>query len=184
MDEYIGIIKIFAGNFAPRGWLMCNGQILPISQYSAVFSILGTTYGGDGVSTFALPNLQSRVPLGMGQGPGLSYYAQGQISGSEANTLLIPNMPAHNHPSVLSVSSADAGQGAATVGVSIATPGTLTGRTFTPTMGFNTTTPNIALNQSSVVTAPVGQSSPVNNMQPYMAMNYIICLEGIYPSRP
>jgi microcystin-dependent protein len=184
MDEYIGIIKIFGGNFAPRGWFACNGQLLPISQYTALFSLLGTVYGGDGVTTFALPNLQSRTPIGMGQGPGLSYYAQGQISGSETNTLLQPNIPPHNHPAVLSVSSGDASQGAATAGVSIATPGTLTGRTFTPTMGFNTTTPNIALNQMSVVTAPIGQGMPVNNMQPFMAMNYIICWEGIYPSRP
>ncbi|MES2132344.1 MAG: tail fiber protein, partial [Bacteroidota bacterium] len=120
MDEYMGMIKIFAGNFAPKGWLMCNGQILSIAQNSALFSLLGTTYGGDGVSTFALPNFQSRTPIGMGQGPGLSYRSQGEVSGTENNTLLLPNIPPHNHPAALSVSNADAGQGAATVGASIA----------------------------------------------------------------
>ena len=184
MDEYMGMIKIFAGNFAPKGWLTCSGQLLSIAQNSALFSLLGTTYGGDGVTTFALPNLQSRVPVGMGQGPGLSYRTQGEVSGTESNNLIIPNIPPHSHPAVLSVSSGDGSQGVATPGVSIATPGTLTGRTFTPTMGFNTTTPNIALNQTSVVTAPIGQGLPVNNMQPYIAMMYIICTQGLYPSRP
>ncbi len=184
MDEYIGIIKIFAGNFAPRGWAMCNGQLLPIAQYTAVFSLLGTTYGGDGVTTFALPNLQSRTPIGMGQGPGLSYRSQGEVSGTENNTLLLPNIPPHNHQAMLSASNADAGQGAATVGASIATPGSLSGRTFTSTLGYNTTTPNTILNPASVTTGMVGQGIPVNNMQPFIAMNYIICLEGIYPSRP
>ena len=179
MDEYIGIIKIFGGNFAPRGWAMCNGQLLPIAQYTAVFSLLGTTYGGDGVSTFALPNLQSRTPVGMGQGPGLSYRSQGEMSGTENNTLLTPNLPPHNHQATLSASNADSGQSAATAGASIATPGTLTGRTFSGTLGYNTSTPNTILNPASVTTAMVGQGIPVNNMQPFIAMNYIICLEGI-----
>jgi microcystin-dependent protein len=184
MDEYIGMIKIFAGNFAPKGWYACNGQLLAISQYSALFSLLGTTYGGDGVTTFALPNLQSRTPIGMGQGPGLSYRTQGEISGTENNTLLISNMPPHNHQAMLSVNSADAAQSAATAGASLATPGTLTGRTFTGTLGYNTATPNTVLNQASVTTAPTGQGFPVNNMQPFIAMNYIICWSGLYPSRP
>ena len=184
MDEYLGMIKIFAGNFAPKGWFTCNGQLLPISQYSSLFSILGTTYGGDGVSTFALPNLQSRTPIGMGQGPGLSYRSQGEVAGTENNTLIIPNLPPHNHQAVLSASNADSGQSAATAGASIATPGTLTGRTFSGTLGYNTSTPNTILNQASVTTAATGQGIPVNNMQPFIAMNYIICWSGIYPSRP
>ncbi len=184
MDEYIGIIKIFGGNFAPKGWFTCNGQLLSIAQYSALFSLLGTTYGGDGITTFALPNLQSRAPIGMGQGPGLSYRAQGQVGGSENNTLLVPNIPPHNHPATLSVNNTDSGQGVATTGASIATPGTLSGRTFTATLGYNTATPNTALNAASVTTAPIGQGMPVNNMQPFIAMNYIICWSGVYPSRP
>ena len=185
MDEYLGIIKLFAGDFAPRGWAMCNGQLFSISRYSTLFSILGTTYGGNGVSTFALPNLQSRTPIGMGQGQGLSYRNQGEVSGSEKNTLSIPNLPPHNHQAVLSASNADSGQSAATAGASIATPGTLTGRTFSGTLGYNTATPNTILNPASVTTGVVGQGIPVNNMQPFMAMNYIICVEGgIYPQRP
>lgn len=184
MDEYMGIIKIFAGNFAPRGWLYCNGQLLPISQYSALFSLLGTTYGGDGVTTFALPDLQGRAPIGMGRGPGLSPRVEGERSGVENNTLLISNMPPHNHAAQLSVSSGDSSIAAATVGASISTPGSLNGRTFNSTLGFNTTTPNTALNQASVTTGVVGQSVPVNNMQPFLVINYIICVEGIYPSRP
>ncbi len=184
MDEYIGIIKIFGGNFAPRGWFACNGQLLSIAQYSALFSLLGTTYGGDGITTFALPNLQSRTPIGMGQGPGLSYRAQGQLGGSENNTLILPNIPPHNHPASLLVNNTDASQSTATGGVSLATPGTLAGRTFTATLGYNTATPNTALNQASVTTSPVGQGMPVNNMQPFIAMNYIICWSGIYPPRP
>ncbi len=184
MEEYLGMIKIFAGNFAPRGWLMCNGQILSIAQNTALFSLLGTTYGGDGVTTFALPNFQSRAPIAMGQGPGLSYRVQGEVSGSENNTLLISNLPPHNHQAVLSASNADAGQNAATVGASIATPGSLSGRTFTGTLGYNTSTPNTVLNPASVTTTVTGQGIPVNNMQPFIAMNYIICTQGLYPSRP
>jgi microcystin-dependent protein len=184
MDEYIGIIKLFGGNFAPKGWLMCNGQLLSISANTALFSLIGTTYGGDGVSTFALPNLQSRVPIGMGQGPGLSTYVQGQTGGTENNTILLTNMPPHNHQAVLNVSNGDSTIGAATAGASIATPGALNGRSFAPTLGFNTTTPATALNNASVSVGVAGSGLPVNNIQPYIAMNYIICTEGVYPPRP
>lgn len=183
MDEYMGIIKIFAGNFAPRGWAMCNGQLLPISQYTALFSILGTTYGGDGVSTFALPNLQSRVPVGMGRGPGLSLYTQGQLAGNEQNTLLIANLPVHTHTAQFSVSSGNSGQSAATAGATIATPGTGSSRSFSATLGFNTSAPDTTLNANSVVNAATGGNAPVNNIQPVIALNYIICLQGIFPSR-
>ena len=97
MDEYIGIIKIFGGNFAPRGWAFCNGSLLPISQYDAVFALLGTTFGGDGQTTFALPDLRSRTPIGTGQGPGLSSFVEGQVGGNENVTLLTQNIPTHIH---------------------------------------------------------------------------------------
>lgn len=184
MDEFLGIIKIFGGNFAPTGWFMCNGQILAISQYQALFSLIGTTYGGNGVTTFALPNLQGRIPIGMGQGPGLSAHPQGQTAGTETNTLLISNIPPHNHPASLLVNNTDSGQGVPTVGASLATPGTLSGRTFTATLGYNTATPNTILNPGSVATALTGQGQPVNNMQPFIAMNYIISWQGVYPARP
>lgn len=179
MEEYIGIIKLFGGNFAPQNWAFCNGQLMSISQNSALFSILGTTYGGDGQTTFALPDLRSRVPIGMGQGPGLSAYQEGQVGGSENNTLLINNLPPHNHG--VNVNSAEATIGTPTAGASLAAPGAMSGRSFNATLGYNTATPNVALNTAS--TSPTGSGIPVNNLQPYMAMNYIICLYGIYPPR-
>lgn len=175
----MGIIKIFGGNFAPKGWAFCNGQAMAVSQYSALFSLLGTTYGGDGVTTFNLPDLRGRTAVGMGAGPGLSIVTEGQIGGSETVTLTTAQMPPHNHN--MAVSSGNASQGAATSGASIAAPGTLSGRTFTATLGFNTTSPDTVLNPASVSAAGLGM--PHNNMQPFLGVNYIICLEGLYPSR-
>jgi microcystin-dependent protein len=179
MDEFIGIIKIFAGNFAPRGWAICNGQLMSISQNTALFSILGTTYGGDGQTTFALPDLKGRVPVGQGTGPGLQTVDLGEVSGEQNHTLIQTEIPAHTHAAL--VSSADSTQAAATNGASIATPGSLAGRSFVSTLGFNTTPPNTALNPTSIT--PTGGSQPHNNMQPYLGINYIICTDGLYPSR-
>lgn len=179
MDEYIGIIKIFAGNFAPRGWALCNGQLLSISQYTALFSILGTTYGGDGRTTFALPDLRGRVAVGEGTGPGLPPVNLGDLAGEPTHTLIQNEIPAHTHGAL--VSSADAAQSAATAGAAIATPGSSSGRSFTPTLGFNTSTPNTVLNPATI--SPTGGSQPHNNMQPYLGVNYIICLDGVFPSR-
>ena len=179
MDEFIGIIKIFGGNFAPRGWALCNGQLLSISQYTALFSILGTTYGGDGRTTFALPDLRGRVAVGEGTGPGLPAVDLGELAGEPTHTLIQNEIPAHAHGAV--VSSADAAQSAATAGSTIATPGSSSGRSFTPTLGFNTSTPNTVLNPGSIT--PTGGSQPHNNMQPYLGVNYIICLDGVFPSR-
>ena len=164
---------MFGGNFAPRGWALCNGQLLAISQNSALFSILGTTYGGDGRTTFGLPDLRGRAPLHAGNGPGLTPRSLGQKSGSETNTLTTANLP----QIPLKVSSANASQTAATSGASIAAPGSTDGRTFTPTEGFNTATPDITLANQG------GSSIPINNMQPYQAVNYIIALLGTFPSR-
>jgi len=188
MDEYIGIIKIFAGTFAPKGWAFCDGQILPISQYTALFSLLGTTYGGNGTSTFALPDLRSRVPVhaGQGAGPGLSPYLLGQASGTEHNSLTTGNLPAHTHP-VSASFSADKGnatQSSATPNATIATPGVQDGRTFNPTFGYSTAAPNTVVNGLSVTVGVTGSNLPVNNIQPVLGVNYIICLEGIYPARP
>ena len=197
MDEFIGIIKLFAGNFAPTGWAFCSGQLLPISQNQALFAILGTTYGGDGRTTFALPDLRGRVPVGSnGTGPGLPPVIPGQMSGEVNHTLIISEMPIHSHAAVvggtatLSVNSGQATQPNPSAGASIAAPGTLSGRTFTPSLGFNTTTPDTALNNASIATnsltvtnANNGGSLPHNNMQPYVGLNYIICLQGLFPSR-
>lgn len=198
MDEFIGIIKLFAGNFAPQGWAFCNGQLLSISQNQALFSILGTTYGGDGRTTFGLPDLRSRVALGGGQGagPGLPSIALGQQAGEATHTLTTNEMPGHTHVAAvsgsasLSVNAGSASQSNATAGASIATPGTLSGRTFTPTLGFNTATPDTALNPASINTSSLavtnalaGGTQPHNNMQPYLGLSYIICTNGLFPTR-
>ena len=176
MDEFMGVIKIFGGNFPPSGWAFCNGQLMSIAQYSALFSILGTTYGGDGQTTFALPDLRSRVPVGMGQGPGLPSIEEGEQSGEVNHTLLLTEIPMHTHSK--SVNSANASLSAATAGSSLATPVSAAGA---PTLGFNTSTPDTTLSAASIGIS--GGSQPHNNMQPYLGTNYIICLEGIYPSR-
>ena len=182
MDEYIGIIKIFAGNFAPRGWAMCNGQLLSISEYSAVFAILGTTYGGDGVTTFALPNLQSRMPMGMGQGPGLSYYAEGQTGGAESVTLTLPNIPAHMHMV--------AGNLSVKCNPNTANADSPEGAYFSPSgsqiyndaaSGGFMASDAVSINMS---TTPVGNNIPVGIINPFIVMNYIICLDGIFPPHP
>jgi microcystin-dependent protein len=180
MEGYIGEIRMFAGNFAPRGWAFCQGQIMGISTNTALFSILGTTYGGDGQTTFGLPDFRSRVAVGAGQGPALSYYALGQKAGVERNTLLPTNIPAHTHN--LMVSSSNSDTATPVTGSTIAVTGTQDARTFTPALSFNSATPNVALNAASITPAG-GSNVPVNNIQPYLGINYIICLQGMYPSR-
>jgi len=172
---FMGQIMMFGGNFAIRGWAFCDGQLLPISQHQALFSILGTTYGGDGRTTFALPDLRGRASMHPGNGPGLSSRRLGEKGGTETNTLTSAEMP--NIP--VKVSSGNATQTAATAGSSIATPGTTSGRTFTATEGFNTASPDITL--SGATTG--GNSQAVKNVQPFECVNYIIALEGPFPSR-
>jgi microcystin-dependent protein len=196
MEGYIAEIRMFAGNFAPRNWSYCNGAIISIAQNTALFSLLGTTYGGNGSTTFALPDLRGRVAVGTGQGPGLSNMVLGQLGGSESVSLNINQIPSHNHTAAIAgaptvmVSSGNAAQAAATAGASIATPGSIVSRAFVATLGFNTTTPDTALNAASaslagvtVTTGVNGGSQPHTNIQPYLGMNYIICMYGIFPSR-
>jgi len=183
MEPFIGEVIMFGGNFAPRGWALCEGQLLPISSNSALFSILGTIYGGDGRTTFALPDLRGRVPMQQGNGPGLSSHALGSRSGVETHNLSVANLPPHNHSGSVHVSSAAATKSAAAAGDSIAAPGTGTGRDFASTEGFNSVAPNVALSNASVTTANTGSGTSVSNMQPSLALNYIIALVGTYPSR-
>ncbi|WP_103069863.1 phage tail protein [Aquimarina sediminis] len=183
MEGTIGEIRMFAGNFAPRTWALCQGQLLPISQNSALFSILGTIYGGDGRTTFGLPDLRGRVPVGPGTGPGLPSYREGQRGGAATNILNITQIPAHSHTGAVKVSSGNATQDAATNGASIATPGIGSGRSFKATEGFNTASPDITLNANSIQTGNTGGNQSVNNMQPFLSIHYIICLQGIFPSR-
>lgn len=186
-DPLLGSISMFAGNFAPRGWALCNGQLLPISQNTALFSILGTTYGGDGRTTFALPDLRGRVPVSSGRGPGLSERSLGSRSGQEYHTLNILEMPTHNHiaQGAVKVSSANSTKATATENSSISTPGLPGGRGFDATMGFNDATPDISLNAASnnVSILNNGSNQPHNNMQPYLTINYVIALQGVFPSR-
>ena len=174
-SPYIGEIRMFAGNFAPQGWAFCQGQPLPISENEALFQLLGTTYGGDGESTFNLPNLASRIPVHSGTGPGGITYQIGQAAGTEQETLSIQQIPNHSHPMLGN-----------TVGGNSPTPA---GRVFAkPTPPATVSNPTIYGSDGPVVTlspsavGPVGGSQPHDNMQPFLCVNFIISLHGIYPS--
>ncbi|MDB6053818.1 MAG: phage tail collar domain protein [Verrucomicrobiales bacterium] len=169
---FIGEITLFAGNFAPRGWAFCNGQLLSISQNTALFSILGTTYGGNGQTTFALPDLRGRVPIHPGQGPGLSNYNLGQLGGTENVTLSTTQLPPHNHP-VNAVASG--GNQASPVGNLPAVESTGTSKDFSNAATTGQMSPGMIAN--------TGGGSPVPVLQPYGCVNYIIALQGIFPSR-
>jgi microcystin-dependent protein len=168
----IGEVRMFAGNFAPRSWAFTNGQILSIASNTALFSILGTMYGGNGQTTFGLPDLRSRFPIGVGQGPGLSTRSEGEVGGEETVTLLEREMPAHTH--ALQASSAAA--------THIRPQARVLAKVDPPT-GNNiyADAPNSAMAPESIGLA--GGSQPHDNMPPYLGINFIICLEGIYPSR-
>jgi microcystin-dependent protein len=177
MDQmYISAMAIFGFNFAPRNWAMCNGQIMPIAQNTALFSLLGTTFGGNGQTTFALPNLQSRVPIGMGQGPGLQNYILGQVGGEANNTLAASQLPAHNHPFNVSNSIANLATPSAGSAIGLATDINGDAQTL-----YSTIAPNITLSTNSVGLGGGGQSH--NNQQPYLGLNICICLFGIFPAR-
>ena len=176
-EPFIGQIIIFGGNFAIRSYAMCNGQLLSIAQNTALFSILGTTYGGNGQTTFGLPNLQSRVPIHFGQGPGLSPYSLGQQAGTETVTLTSQQMPSHNH-----LINASEGNGAQQA------PGSgFLASGIVPTSG-NAAVSNYRNSSDGTTLAPTavgiaGGNQPHPNIQPYLALNFLIALEGIFPSR-
>jgi microcystin-dependent protein len=169
-EPFLGMIIIVPYNFAPRGWAFCNGQILPIAQNTALFSLLGTTFGGNGQTTFALPDLRGRVPNSSGQGPGLSSYDLGQVGGTESTTLTINNMPAHNHQVGCNT------EGSTTGNPSGAVPGdTSAGNIYAPSGSG-------ALMNATMI-GNTGGSQPFGILQPYLTLNYCIALEGIFPSR-
>lgn len=174
-DQYLAEIRIWAGNFAPQGWALCNGQLMPIQQNAALFSILGTTYGGDGIRTFALPNFQGRLPLHWGNGQGLTPYVIGEQTGTENVTLLPTNLPAHTHP--VMASNAAAAQAAPDNNV-WAVPVDSTGA---PGAGFNAPPANATLSPLAIGMA--GGTQPHSNIQPVLALTFIIALTGIFPSR-
>jgi microcystin-dependent protein len=177
MEGYIAEIRMFAGNFAPRGWAFCQGQILSIAQNTALFALLGTTFGGNGQTTFALPDFRGRVAVGTGQGPGLPSVNLGQMAGSPTHTLIITEMPAHNHQINGNAGGLanNANPGGNTLGIGVVASGNA------PVNMYNTAAPTGPLNAQTCGIA--GGSQPHNIMQPYLGMNYIICLEGIFPSR-
>jgi len=170
-DPFVAEIRIFPFNFAPQGWAFCDGQLMPLSQNTALFSLLGTTYGGDGKSTFALPNLQGRAPMHPGQGPGLSVHAFGEMGGSETVTLSESELPAHSHAmmaqSALATSKTPTGN-------TLARPGK--GQTFAPSSANVVTLASQAL-------APTGGQAPHNNMMPYLTFYFCIALQGVFPPR-
>ena len=179
-EPFIGQIMLFAGNFAPRGWATCDGQILSIAQNTALFSILGTTYGGNGQTTFALPDLRGRAAIHQGQGPGLSQYSMGEVGGAETVTLIAPQMPAHNHTATLTVNAA-ASPLSASDDPTNAVPAGASGQNVYAGAPDGSTKMNAGM--ATAVINPAGGSQPHENRHPYLCMTYCIALEGIFPSR-
>jgi microcystin-dependent protein len=174
MDPFVAEIRIFPFNFAPKGWAFCDGQLLPLSQNTALFSLLGTTYGGDGKSNFALPDMQGNAPMHPGQGPGLSLHDLGEQSGSETVTLLETEIPAHQHQ--MKVSSQ--------LGLENQVNVVGTGQLFATGDGVNMYAPaNNLAPMAFQALPPAGGSSPHNNMQPYLTLNFCIALQGVFPPR-
>ena len=169
-EPFLGEIMLFAGNFAPRGFALCNGQLLPINQNQALFSLLGTTYGGNGQVNFALPNLRGRVPIHFGQGPGLASRSLGEVGGEEAHTVSLAEMPTHTH---VARGNSGAGTSASPVGMYPAQNAGQIPRYHS--------TPDTTL--SAAVIGSAGGSQPHENRQPYTVLNYVIALQGIYPSQ-
>ena len=169
-EPFVAEIRIFAGNFAPRGWAFCNGQLLPISQNTALFSLIGTTYGGDGRSTTALPDLPGRAPMHPGRGPGLTDRRLGERGGVETVTLTEAQMPNHTHPLQAAAEPADrpAPSGAVLARAVGAAP-------------YGADTGHVAMADGALT--PSGGSQAHNNLQPFLAINFIIALVGLYPSR-
>ncbi|MGE5233689.1 MAG: phage tail protein [Acidobacteriota bacterium] len=166
-QPYVGEIRMFAGNFAPAGWMFCEGQLLPISEYETLFNLIGTTYGGDGQSTFGLPDLRGRVPLHLGNG-----FTLAETGGVETITLTVSQIPAHSHPFLATTNQAsDANPGGKTAGVSASA-------TASP---YGADNPLTALAAGSI--SAVGGSQPHDNFQPYLCVDFIISLFGIFPSQ-
>jgi microcystin-dependent protein len=171
MDPFVAEIRIFPFNFAPKGWAFCDGQILPLSQNTALFSLLGTTYGGDGKSNFALPDMQGNAPMHPGQGPGLSLHDLGETGGSETVSLLESEIPSHSHTlraDILDI--ADTNVVSPNASFALSSGGTLYQAAGGATMSDNAIT-------------PAGGDQPHNNLQPYLALNFCIALQGVYPHR-
>jgi microcystin-dependent protein len=160
---------MFGGNFAPAGWVFCDGQLLPISENETLFQLIGTTYGGDGQSTFGVPNLQGRIPIHQGQGPGLSSYTIGEVGGVESVTLTTQQMPVHNHALLASLNVGGASN-----------PGNQMLAAGTNVQFFRKIAPDVTMAPNII--GPVGGSQPHDNVMPYLGINFILSLFGIFPS--
>ncbi|WP_433831006.1 phage tail protein [Flavobacterium anhuiense] len=178
---YLGEIRLFAGTFAPKYWAICDGSLLPINRYSTLYSVIGNQYGGDGISTFAVPDLRSRVPVGAGQLPGGSNYIAGDQAGQENITLLSSEMPLHAHSVAIAVSNENASTTLPTSTSSIAVSGMNSGRAFVTNSGYSTTTNTVDI--QSITTNPTGSGQPLQLSRPSLGLIYIIALEGYYPTR-
>ena len=174
-DPFVAEIRIFPFNFAPKGWAFCNGQILPISQNTALFSLVGTYYGGDGRSNFALPNLQGSFVMGQGRGPGLSERYLGESGGAASVTLLAAEMPAHTHQLMATASPTSSSPAGTAMSQSVAPPAT--------SVPVYRGSPTNKVNMAADAVAPTGGGAPHNNRQPYLALNFCIALQGVYPPR-
>ena len=172
-DPFVAEIRVFPFNFAPRGWAFCNGQLLPISQNTALFSLLGTTYGGDGKSNFALPDMQGNAPMHPGQGPGLSLYDLGETGGSETVTLLLSEIPSHPHQLRAAPDDADNNLPAADKSLAKSQK----------EFGYQATTNSNLVNMALQALAPSGGSQPHNNMMAYLTLNFCIAMQGVFPPR-
>ena len=172
MDPFVAEIRIFPFNFAPKGWAFCDGQILPLSQNTALFSLLGTTYGGDGKSNFALPNMQGNAPMHPGQGPGLSLHDLGETGGSDTVSLLESEIPSHSHAVMAAVNPSTARLPAPNVSIARSAG----------VSAYQTNTTQL-VNMADNAIAPAGGDQPHNNMQPYLTLNFCIALQGVYPPR-
>ncbi len=172
MDPYIGEIRIFAGTYAPEGWLFCQGQTLPVAQYQALFAVIGNTYGGDGKKTFALPDLKGRVPISQGQGKGLSMYGLGKAGGEAVTTLSVSQIPDHTHQPKCTTTKA----------ASSLPENALWAKNNAATELFYTGNDANTPMHSNALLA-VGNDKPHNNMQPYLGINFMIAIEGEFPTR-
>jgi microcystin-dependent protein len=175
-EPFLAEIRIFGGNFAPTGWALCNGQLMSISQNTALFSLVGTTYGGDGRVTFGLPNLQGSAPVQQGQGPGLSQRVLGEVGGSPTVTLLNAEMPQHTHTALAVDDTGDSSDPTNRTWAQARK-----GRVGDPLYSVGPA-PNLLMNSQTVL--PSGGGQPHNNIQPYLAVTFIIALQGIFPQRP
>jgi microcystin-dependent protein len=174
-DQYLGEVRMFAGNFAPVGWAMCQGQLLSISQNAALFSLLGTNFGGNGTSTFGLPNFQGSAPMHQGAGPGLTPRVVGEVGGEQTVTLLQTEMPAHNHP--VNADTASGTQASPIGGVwAEAKKGKNAANHYVPSSASN-----VPMSPNALTAA--GGNEPHNNLQPYLTVTFIIAMVGIYPTR-